>query len=171
MRVAQIACCCAVAFVVAGSPAAALDDDCGLVPGSVWRDSDPFASYVPTVESAGSLPRDGVFALHLKSIAEVIYLVPPERGSDSGNGGLVTLESLPAGRYRIVWSDDAWLDAVQDYKRLPNLTFRRVTDCPGTRWSAQIEVKNAPLTLQFSGAKVSRVLVAVLRVWPFEWKW
>jgi hypothetical protein len=169
MRVLSTA--CLLTLLAASTPAAALDDDCGLVPGSVWRDPDPFASYVPTVESAGSLPREGVFAVRLKSVADLIYLVAPERGNDSGNGGIVTLENIPSGRYRIIWSEDAWLDVVQDNARLPILVRRRVTDCPGTRWAAQVEVKNEPLTLQFGGAKAQRIMVAVLRIWPFEWKW
>jgi hypothetical protein len=162
---------CLLAAIAASHPAAAVDDDCGLVPSTVGRDSDPFASYVPTVASAGSLPKEGVFALWLKPAAEIIYLVPPERGNDSGNGGIVTLETIPAGRYRIVMSEEAWLDAVQSNVRLPILSFRRVNDCPGTRQSAQIEVKGEPLTLQFGGARAQRIMVAVLRIWPFEWKW
>jgi len=168
---AATAIACLLAAIAASSPAAALDDDCGLVPSAVGRDSDPFASYLPTVDSAASLPKDGVFALRLRPVAEVIYLVSPERGNDGGNGGIVTLENVPAGRYRIVMSEDAWLDAVQDNVRLPKLSVRRVTDCPGTRQSAQVDVRGEPLTLQIGGAKAQRIMVAVLRVWPFEWKW
>src|SRR6202022_4042650 len=103
--------------------------------------------------------------------ADVIYIVTPERASDGGNGGIVTIENVSAGRYRIDVSEDAWIDAVQNGKRWPLLTSVRVTNCPGTRQSVQVEVKSEALTLQIGGVTASSVKVAVLRVWPFEWKW
>jgi hypothetical protein len=169
MRAALIA--CVLLTIAASRPAAALDDDCGLVPSTAGRESDPFASYVPTVDSALSLPKEGVFAVRLRPVADVIYQVLPARGSDGGNGGIVTLENIPAGRYRIVTSEEAWIDAVQDNVRLPLLASRRVTDCPGTRQSVQVEVKGQPLTLQIGGTTAEHIKVAVLRIWPFEWKW
>lgn len=169
MRALRIA--CVLLTIAASLPAAALDDDCGLVPSAPSRESDPFASYVPTVDNALSLPKEGVFAVRLHPAADVIYRMTPERGSDGGKGGIVTLENIPAGRYRIVTSEKAWIDAIQDDARLPMLDFRKVTDCPGTRQSVQVEVKGEPLTLQFGGATADRIMVAVLRVWPFEWKW
>ena len=54
---------------------------------------------------------------------------------------------------------------------LPLLSVRRAIDCPGTRQSVQVEVKGEPLMLQFGGATAARVKIAVLRIWPFEWKW
>ena len=169
MRALLIACVLPIA--AAGHPAAALDDDCGRVPSTVGRDSDPFASYVPTVDSALSLPKEGVFAVRLHPVADVFYQLPPARGSDGGNGGLITLENIPAGRYRIVTSEEAWIDVVQDSVRLPLLSFRRVVDCPGARQSVQVEVKGLPLTLQIGGTAADHIKVAILRIWPFEWKW
>ncbi|SJZ51538.1 hypothetical protein SAMN02745126_01442 [Enhydrobacter aerosaccus] len=150
---------------------AAAQDACGLVPWAVARAPDPFSAYIPVVDSAQSLPKEGVFGLRLRPVSDVIYLAAPERGSDGGQGGIVTLENIPAGRYRIVLSEEAWIDAVQDGKRLPILAADRATDCPGTRLSVQVEVKSEPLTLQIGGVAATRINVAVLRLWPFEWKW
>jgi hypothetical protein len=141
------------------------------LPRSSGRESDPFASYLPAVDSARFLPREGVFVLYLHPMSEVIYPVQPERGSDGGNGGIVTLEYIPAGRYRIVLTEEAWLDAVQDNVRLPLLSVRRAVDCPGTRHSVQVDVKGDALTLQLGGAVARQVKIAILRMWPFEWKW
>jgi hypothetical protein len=160
----------AVLLSLQALPAAA-QDACGLVPGAVARDADPFSAYIPTVDNAQTLPKDGVFALRLRPISEVIYPVSPDRGRDSGNGGIVTLENIPAGRYRIVLSEDAWIDAIQDDKRLPVLASDRAIDCPGTRPSIQVQVKGEPLTLQVGGATAKSIDIAVLRIWPFEWKW
>jgi hypothetical protein len=150
---------------------AAAQDACGFVPWAVARDVDPFSAYIPAIDNAQTLPKEGVFALRLRPVSEVIYPVAPERGSDGGNGAIVTLENIPAGRYRIVLSEEAWIDAVQENKRLPILASDRATDCPGTRQSVQVEVKGEPLTLQIGGATAKRINVAVLRIWPFEWKW
>ncbi|HEY6982365.1 hypothetical protein [Reyranella sp.] len=160
-----------VAFLSSLALPAAAQDVCGLLPSAQSRDPDPFSAYMPPIDSAQSLPKEGVFTLKLRPVSEVIYPVAPERGSDNGNGGIVTLEYLPAGRYRIVLSEVGWIDAVQENKRLPILGADRATNCPGTRESVQIQVKGAPLTLQIGGVKANRVNIAVLRLWPFEWKW
>jgi hypothetical protein len=169
MRACLIA--CVLTLLTVSLPAAALDEDCGLVPSTAGRESDPFASYLPTIDSALSLPKEGVFALRLRPVGDVIYPIQPERGSDGGYGGIVTLGNIPAGRYRIVLSEQAWVDVVQEHVRLPLISVRRVSDCPGTRQSVQVDVKGEPLTLQFGGATASKVKIAVLRIWPFEWKW
>ena len=168
---ARLLIACVLPLLAASLPAAALDADCGLVPATAGRESDPFASYVPTIESALSLPKEGVFALRLRPAGDVIYPVQPERGSDGGYGGIVTLENIPAGRYRIILSEEAWIDVVQGNARLPLLSVRRGLDCPGTRQSVQVDVRGEPLMLQFGGAAAVKVKVAVLRIWPFEWKW
>jgi len=170
MEKARAAAAVAALLSLQAVPVAA-QDACGLVPWAVARDADPFSAYIPTVDNAQSLPKEGVFALRLRPVSDVIYPVSPERGSDGGNGGFVTLENIPAGRYRIVLSEQAWIDAVQENKRLPILASDRATNCPGTRESVQIEVKDEPLTLQIGGATARSVNVAVLRIWPFEWKW
>jgi hypothetical protein len=162
---------CVLPLLTASLPAAALDEDCGRVPSTAGREGDPFASYLPTIDSALSLPKEGVFALRLRPVGDVVYPVLPDRGSDGGFGGIVTLENIPAGRYRIVLSEEAWIDAVQGNARLPLLSIGRAIDCPGTRHSVQVEVKGEALMLQFGGATASKVKVAVLRIWPFEWKW
>ena len=116
------------------------------------------------VESGSALPKDGAFSMLLRPVAQVIYTVPPERGRDDGYGGVVALEWIAAGRYQITLSGDAWVDAVQNDKRLPMLASTSRDDCPGIRMSVQFEVKSLPLTLQFGGAMVRRLNVSVLRV-------
>ncbi|MFO1157938.1 MAG: hypothetical protein U1E60_03775 [Reyranellaceae bacterium] len=131
---------------------------------SVEREREWFGDgFLASVESETALPRDGVFSLLLLPVARVIYLVPPERGRDDGLGGIVTLEWIPAGRYQVTLSADAWIDAVQHDKRLPVLASTSRWDCPGIRQSVQFEIDSSPLTLQFGGAAVHRLNIAVLR--------
>jgi hypothetical protein len=39
------------------------------------------------------------------------------------------------------------------------------------RRTVDVDVQSDPLTLQIGGAHVRRLNIAVVRVWPFEWRW
>lgn len=155
---------CVLTFLAATS-AGAVEDGCRKFDWPVNREIELFdEGFFADVESESALPKDGVFSMLLKPVATVMYMVPPERGRDDGYGGVVTLEWIAAGRYQITLSGDAWVDAVQNDKRLPMLASTSRDDCPGIRRSVQFEIKSLPLTLQFGGAMVRRLNVSVLRV-------
>ncbi|CAN5747037.1 hypothetical protein BH11PSE3_BH11PSE3_50010 [soil metagenome] len=161
MRAALIA--CVLGFLAA--PEAAAEDGCARFAWSVNRELELFADgFVADVESEATLPKDGAFSLLLKPVASVVYQVTPERGRDDGRGGVVTLEWIAAGRYQVTLSGDAWVDAVQNDRRLPLLASTARDDCPRVRQSVQIEIESRPLTLQFGGAAIGRLQVSVLRV-------
>jgi hypothetical protein len=130
-----------------------------------------FADYLPTVESRQSLPKEGVFSLQLQPADEVIYLLAPERGRDGGHGGIVTIEGIPAGRYYVALSEPAWIEAVQDDRRLPIFAEAHTSTCANVRQSLEIAVESRPLTLQIGGARTDRVSIGILRIWPAEWRW
>jgi hypothetical protein len=162
MRARFIAC---VLTFLAAAPVVAAEDGCGRFDWRVDREIDLFSEgFFADVESQSALPKDGAFSMLLQPIAQVIYTVPPERGRDDGYGGIVTLEWIAAGRYQITLSGDAWIDAVQNDKRLPMLTSTSRDDCPGIRMSVQFDIQSVPLTLQFGGAMVRRLNISVLRV-------
>jgi hypothetical protein len=169
MRAALIA--CVLPILAATHEAVARDDACGRISSTEGRDVEPFDAYLPAVESALSLPKEGVFSLLLRHMNDVVYPVTPDRGRDGGYGGFVTIENIPAGRYRILLSDEVWLDAVQENARLPMLAFSRDRDCPGVRQSVQFQVAGQPLTLQVSGAPERHINIAVRRIWDFQWQW
>jgi hypothetical protein len=155
---------CVLILVGAAASAAAAEDGCDRFAWQVDRELELFGEgFFADVESQTALPRDGVFSMLLQPIASVIYTVAPAKGRDDGYGGVVTLEWIAAGRYQITLSGDAWVDAVQNDKRLPILASTSREDCPGIRQSLQFEVQNVPLTLQFGGALVRRLNVSVLR--------
>jgi hypothetical protein len=162
MRAGFTAC---VLTVLAATPVVAGEDGCGRFEWSVNREIELFnEGFFADVESSSALPKDGAFSMLLLPIAQVIYTTPPERGRDGGYGGVVTLEWIATGRYQITISGDAWIDAVQNDKRLPMLASTSRDDCPGIRMSVQFEIKSQPLTLQFGGAMVRRLNVSVLPV-------
>lgn len=162
MRAGFAAC---VLTLLAATTAVAAEDGCGRFDWPVNREIELFnEGFFADVESESALPKDGVFSMLLQPVASVIYTVTPERGRDDGYGGVVTLEWIAAGRYQITLSGDAWVDAVQNDRRLPTLASTSRDDCPGIRMSVQVEVTSRPLTLQFGGAMVRRLNVSVLRV-------
>ena len=91
----------------------------------------------------------GVFSLRLQPVATVIYLVPPERGRDDGLGGVVTLEWISAGRWQVTLSADAWIDAIQNDRRLTPLATTSRPDCPGIRQSVQFELASVERGKEF----------------------
>jgi len=161
MRAALIAC----VLCLAAATGAAAEDGCGRFDWPVNRERELFdEGFFADVESESALPKDGAFSMLLLPVSSVVYTVPPERGRDDGYGGVVTLEWIAAGRYQVTLSGDAWIDAVQNDKRLPMVASTVRDDCPGIRMSVQFEIESVPLTLQFGGAMVRRLNVSVLRV-------
>ena len=158
-------CCLCPDVPCSRRPVVAAEDGCGRFDWRVDREIELFGEgFFADVESQSALPKDGAFSMLLQPIAQVIYTVPPERGRDDGYGGIVTLEWIAAGRYQITLSGDAWIDAVQNDKRLPMLVSTSRDDCPGIRMSVQFDIQSVPLTLQFGGAMVRRLNISVLRV-------
>jgi len=156
---------CVLILLGAAASAAAAGDGCDRFAWPVDRELELFGEgFFADVESQTALPKDGAFSMLLQPVASVIYTVAPGRGRDDGYGGIVTLEWIAAGRYQITLSGDAWVDAVQNDKRLPILASTSRDDCPGIRQSLQFEIQSLPLTLQFGGAMIRRLNVSVLRV-------
>jgi hypothetical protein len=168
MRAAALIACLVAAFA---SAEAAAEDKCRNFSWSIGRPIDLFDEPLPTVTTAQSLPKEGVFALVLSPVGDVIYPKTPERGSDGSWGGVITLENLAAGRYQVALSEEAWVEAIQENVRLPTQASARSSHCRGVRRSVEFEARGEPLTLQVGGASVRRLNIAVVRVWPFEWRW
>jgi len=158
-----------LAVLAWGGVTRAQEDVCGQFSWSVGREIDLFADgFLPAVGSAQSLPKEGVFALLLKPIGDVIYPVPPESGRDGSYGGVVTIERIPAGRYQIILSEEAGVDAIQERTRLPVRAFSRNKECPGVSQTVQFDVAEEPLTIEISRVAVPRINIAVMRVWPWS---
>ena len=167
MRAALLA--CVLPFLATAEAVA--EENCRNFSWSVGRSIDLFDEPLPVVQSGQWLPKEGAFAVLLRPVGDVIYPKLPERGSDGSWGAVITIESVPAGRYQIALSEEAWVEAIQENVRLPLGPSRRTTECRGIRRSVEVEVKGEPLTLQLGGAGVRRIYIAVVRIWPFEWRW
>lgn len=161
---------CVLAFCAA-APAAAQEGSCRSFSWSIGHSINLFDEPIPVVRDQQSLPKEGVFGLVLKPVADVIYPVAPERASDGGQGGVVTIESLSAGHYQIALSEEAWVDAIEVNRRLAVTGYPDAAHCPGVQRSLQLETDGHSLTLLIGGATARRINIGVLRIWPFEWRW
>jgi hypothetical protein len=166
MRPVAIACL----FALLAS-AEAVAGNCRHFSWSIGRPIDLFDEPLPTVTTGQSLPKEGLFALILSPVGDVIYPMVPERGSDGSWGGVIIIESVAAGRYQVALSEDAWVEASQENLRLQVAKSGRSNECRGVHHSVEFEARGEPLTLQIGGASVRRLHIAVVRVWPFEWRW
>ena len=75
--------------------------------------ADLFSGYIPAFRSGDALIKEGIFAVTLQPAADVVYLTRFGDGTPQGFGGVVTLESIAAGRYAVALSREARLTAVQ----------------------------------------------------------
>jgi hypothetical protein len=123
---------------------------------------DLFTGYIPTFQSGDTLPKEGVFAVALQHANSVAYFLQPAAGTTAGYGGIVTIEGLAAGRYGIVLSQDARLEAVQQrpFQPVPISRQSQERDCS----AVEIDAEGGPLTLQIGGASSSVILVAMIRI-------
>lgn len=137
---------------------------CGPVTGEPDDAADLMAGYMPTFQSGDALPKDGVFDLVLLPVADVIYPTKFERAGEGGYGGIVTIENVPAGRYRIVFPQQARVDAAQRYALLPSQVSTSETRCFARYRAIKVEAEGGPLTLQVSGAHTPLISIAVIRL-------
>jgi len=114
----------------------------------------------PTFQSGDTLPKEGVFAVALQPMTDVVYFLRPAGGPAVGYGGLVTFEGLAAGRYEIVASQSVRLDVVGQRPFLPVPVTQRAVECA----CFEIYVEGGPLTLQLSGVSTPSVSIAVTRL-------
>jgi endonuclease YncB( thermonuclease family) len=126
--------------------------------------ADLMAAYMPTFQSGDALPKDGVFDLVFQPVADVIYPAKFEPAGEGGYGGIVTIENVPAGRYRIVFSQPARVDAAQRYALLTPKGNASETRCSASYPAIEVDAEGGPLTLQVSGARTPLISIAVIRL-------
>jgi len=124
-----------------------------------WLSSAKLAA----VASGAELTGDGAFSLALQPMASIKYVVAPERQPKSSDtfGGFVTiLAPSRGGTYQITLSDEAWIDVVQDGRRLASSAFSGKAGCDGVRKSVRFEIATGPLIIQISGAGADHIAIA-----------
>lgn len=118
--------------------------------------------HTPTFQSGDTVPQEGVFEVALKPVAEVAYLLRSNDIDLASNGGLVTIQSVPVGRYAILLSQKARLEVVQ--MRPFALIPVTLGDTESDSGLAMISAKGGSLTLQLSGVTALSITVAVIPI-------
>ncbi|HMN73567.1 MAG TPA: hypothetical protein PKA55_17030 [Rhodoblastus sp.] len=117
------------------------------------------------IESGGAVKAGGpAMVVKLRPMAEIAFVMPPERQPrrPDASGAVVKVESLSAaGLYQVTLSDEAWLDVIQDGRRLKSIAFSGRRGCPGMRKSVRFQLQAAPATIQISGAAGDRIGLAL----------
>jgi len=128
-----------------------------------YSPDEHFEGYMPTFQSGDTLPKDGAFAIALQPAADIAYFTRRHRDVAGGYGGIVTLESIAAGRYVIVLSQNAQLDILQQRSFVPLAVTRRTSEA-NSPITMEIAAEGEPLTLQLSGVAAPSISVAVIRL-------
>lgn len=140
--------------------------DCGVrLPWlrSKTKGGGPFAGYTPIFRSGDALPKEGVFAIALKPMADVVFFARSGSDPSHGYGGTVTFEHIPAGRYGIVLSEEARVTAVQHrpFLIIPVDQWRTEANCLSM---AEIAVEAGPVSLQIRAAAGPAIKISMIRL-------
>lgn len=103
--------------------------------------------------------------LALLPTPQVRYPVRPEKpGGSVSFGGLVRLDVLEAGVYRVALGSAAWIDLVRDRKALTSIAHGRGPECTGIRKMVDFQLTPGRYILQIAanGEPETGVLVARL---------
>ena len=102
--------------------------------------------------------------LALQPLASAKLPLEPERRPKTtpALAGFVRFAAAGAsGLYKVSLSEGAWIDVVQDGKRLKPTAFTGATDCPNIRKSVKFEIGAAPFVVQVSGAPSDHIGVVL----------
>ncbi|HEY2873290.1 MAG TPA: hypothetical protein VGJ56_15305 [Reyranella sp.] len=118
---------------------------------------------IPMFGNGDVLPKEGAFMLTLQPVADIVLPIQPKEGLATGYGAVVTLETVAAGRYAIVLSRDARLDAAQQrpFQVLPVTGWTAGAGCLVV---AEIRAETGSLTLQVSGVAIPTIMVAIVKL-------
>jgi hypothetical protein len=125
--------------------------------------ADLFAGYIPAFRNGDVLPKEGIFAVNLQPMTNVVYFVRFSDEVPQSYGGIVTFESIASGRYGIVLSREARLSAVQHRPFQPVALEQGKAEPNCSSW-AEIVVEGGPLTLQIGNVTAPSIKIAMMRL-------
>jgi len=132
--------------------------------GTAWADCDHFkwslaqekqwfaAAPEPVDAGAEVAAAPHAYELTLKAGEAAGFALPPKTPAPAGEyAGAVKLAALTKpGVYQVTVSREAWVDAVQNDKRVRSRNVSRQRDCPTFAKSVRFELEAGPAVLQFS---------------------
>ena len=122
-----------------------------------------FNDHVPTFQNGDVVPAEGIFGVALQPAGRIVYLGRPPGRTETGYGGIVTFDSLAVGRYAIVLSQPARLEAIHHEPFQPVPVAVRMEGLVCTQ-PAELLVEGGAVTLQFGEVATPVIMVAVIRL-------
>ena len=118
-----------------------------------------FSGPTALFKSGQELPREGIFSLALQPAETVDYLSGPRRvKGEGGNGGVLTLRLVAAGRDRLFLSSQADIEVIQGYLPLS------LDECRGEQAGYIVSVAYGRVVLQVRAASVPVIDIAFLKL-------
>jgi len=148
------------------------DDPCGAFTWDVHHERSLFGNEPKNLtagQTAAALPTlsaDQLYQVELRSQSEVKFLEPPGKKPADGAAfaGLIRLTVETAGVYRISLDRPLWVDVITNGTVIPARDFQGRPGCNAPHKIVEFVLPaRIPITLQFSGARVSAVKAAVTR--------
>ncbi|QUS39672.1 hypothetical protein RPMA_13105 [Tardiphaga alba] len=114
--------------------------------------------------SGGELQIPAAAILELKRHTKAELPMAPERKPREGSfAGFVSFKGpSKAGVYTVNLSSRAWIDVVQNDKRLNSIDHSGATSCNGMRKSVKYDLSAGPLVVQVSDVNDASISLAVL---------
>ena len=150
-----------LAALLAGGPARA---DCDHFKWSLAQEKAWFAAAPEPVDSGGDVAAaPHAYEVTLKAGEAASFALPPKTPVPANEfAGAVKLAAVTKpGLYQVTVSREAWVDAVQNQKRVRSANVSRQRDCPAFAKSVRFELEAGPAVLQFSGVSAASLVFSV----------
>jgi hypothetical protein len=126
------------------------------------------AGSVEHVASGSKVPAipNAALELALGKAQKVAYVLPPEHPMRAKGtlGGIYVFEVAKPGLYQLTLSRAAWVDVVQDGKRLPMAEETGDSECPTVSKSLRFRIATGPMVLQLSDSDAKAIRLVVRAV-------
>lgn len=156
----------ALAAVTAAAPTSAPAQalTCAADAPQPWREARTIQS-ATSAQGASAAQFDKAVYLRLHADRDVTYVGPARRAVEKPSfGGIAEFAIERAGVYRVVLSENAWVDVIEDGKMIESGRFGPGGPCSGFRKAVQFDLKPGRHQLEISGNEDADVGVWVTPV-------
>lgn len=115
--------------------------------------------------TAADLPMGQAADVKLLQTPDVQYPLPPEKpGGSVSYGGLVGVDIVDPGTYRVALGSGAWIDVVKDGKTVTSVKHGHGPACTGIRKMVDFPLQPGRYTLQVAANGTQRITMLVTRL-------
>jgi len=133
---------------------------------AAWASPVPLAA-AGSAEHVGhaALPVGQAATVALRQTPDVRYPLRPEKpGGSVSYGGLIDVQVVEAGTYRVALGSGAWIDLVRDGKAVGSIGHGHGPECSGIRKMVDFPLESGRYMLQIAANGAPQVSVLVVRI-------